>query len=158
MTRISLLLPSELMCYGLYCIFKVWSKYIFLSVVNLFTPEKYSRGQFLEELHKIQNRSVLPSCSGQSHNWTILNFVDMSSGNWALAQNQVNWCTLCYFNTGPGIKLHRQLSSGLSGVSTDVRILLVWLESYEDFQNFPFEEIFAGISSDPTSSHHCIYL
>ena len=31
-------------------------------------------------------------------------------------------------------------------VTTDVRILLVWLESYEDFQNFPFEEIFSGIS------------
>ena len=47
---------------------------------------------------------------------------------------------------GGSRQLHRQLSSGLSGVSTDVRILLVWLESYEDFQNFPFEEIFSGIS------------
>jgi len=47
---------------------------------------------------------------------------------------------------GGSRQLHRQLSSGLSGVSTDVRILLVWLESYEDFRNFPFEEIFSGIS------------
>ena len=47
---------------------------------------------------------------------------------------------------GGSRQLHRQLSSGLSGVATDVRILLVWLESYEDFQNFPFEEIFSGIS------------
>ena len=47
---------------------------------------------------------------------------------------------------GGSRQLHRQLSSGLSAVSTDVRILLVWLESYEDFQNFPFEEIFSGIS------------
>ena len=29
--------------------------------------------------------------------------------------------------------------------------LLVWLESYEDFQNFPFEEIFAGISAEGNS-------
>ena len=42
----------------------------------------------------------------------------------------------------------RQLSSGVAGGGvSDVRILIVWLESYEDYQTFPTEDISMGITS-----------
>ena len=59
--------------------------------------------------------------------------------------------------------LSRQFSSGIGSGScvSDVRILIVWLESYEDFQTFPTESIVSGISAAVQHSYNnvspCVY-